>query len=108
MLVRTRSPASTARRIARAAGQRAGHLLRRRAGLAPDVLAVGEVEHESAVELAVGQHPQQTGLQLGRHVADLVEEQRSAVGALELPQPPVLGPGERAALVAERLVPASR
>jgi hypothetical protein len=32
---------------------------------------------------AVGQHAQQPRLQLGRHVADLVEEQRAALGLLE-------------------------
>ena len=34
--------------------------------------------------LAFLQHAQQAGLRLGRHVADLVEEQRAAVGLLEL------------------------
>ena len=36
-----------------------------------------------AIELAVGQHAQQARLQLERHVADLVEEQRAALGLLE-------------------------
>ena len=36
-----------------------------------------------AVEAAVGQHAQQPRLQLRRHVADLVEEQRAAFGLLE-------------------------
>ena len=36
-----------------------------------------------AVELAVGQHAQQARLQVRRHVADLVEEQRAALGLLE-------------------------
>ena len=34
-------------------------------------------------ELALLQHAQQPGLRLGRHVADLVEEQRAAGGLLE-------------------------
>ena len=38
-----------------------------------------------AVELAVGEHAQQARLQVGRHVADLVEEQRAALGLLEAP-----------------------
>ena len=36
-----------------------------------------------AVVLAVGQHAQQPHLQVGRHVADLVQEQRAAFGLLE-------------------------
>ena len=40
-----------------------------------------------AVELAVGEHAQQARLQVGRHVADLVEEQRAAVGLLEAAAP---------------------
>ena len=38
-----------------------------------------------AVVLAVGEHAQQAHLQVGRHVADLVEEQRAAFGLLEAP-----------------------
>ncbi len=38
-----------------------------------------------AVVLAVGEHAQQPYLQIGRHVADLVEKQRSALGLLEAP-----------------------
>ncbi len=53
------------------------------------------------VELAVGQHPQQTRLQFGRHVADLIEEQTAAVGLLETSDAPVLRAGEGAAFVAE-------
>ena len=37
------------------------------------------------------------------HVADFVEEQRAAVGLLELADPPAVGAGERPALVAEQL-----
>ena len=38
-----------------------------------------------AVVLAVGEHAQQAHLQIGRHVADLVQEQRAALGLLEAP-----------------------
>ena len=51
---------------------------------------------------AVGQHPQQTRLQLGRHVADFIEKQRPALGLLEAAAPHRLCAGERAALVAEQ------
>ena len=40
-----------------------------------------------AVVLAVGEHAQQPHLQVGRHVADFVEEQRAAFGLLEAPAP---------------------
>ena len=56
-----------------------------------------------AVVLAVGEHAQQAHLQVGRHVADLVEEQRAAFGLLEPAAPQRLRAGERAALVAEQL-----
>ena len=49
------------------------------------------------------QHAQQLDLELERHVADLVEEDGAAVGQLELAEPPVLGVGEGALLVAEQL-----
>ena len=49
------------------------------------------------------QGAQQLHLQLGRHVADLVEEYRAAVGQLELAEAALLGVGERALLVAEQL-----
>ncbi len=55
-----------------------------------------------AVELAVGQHPQQPGLGLRRHIADLVEKQRAAVGLLEAPFAQRSSPGESAFLVAEQ------
>ena len=49
------------------------------------------------------EEPQQLGLQRRRHLADLVEKHRAAVGLLE--QAALLLPrvGERAALVAEQL-----
>ncbi len=55
-----------------------------------------------AIEMPVGQDAQQAGLQFGRHVADFVEEQRTALGLLETPTSLRLGAGERAALVAEQ------
>ena len=61
-------------------------------GLAPDT-----------VELALGEHPQQAGLQRRRHVADLVQEQRAAVGLLEAPAALRVRPGEGAALVPKQL-----
>ena len=63
----------------------------------PDQLASADTE-----ELALRQHPQQTGLQGQRHVADLVEEQRAAVGLLDAADGALLArAGERAADVAE-------
>ena len=56
-----------------------------------------------ALEALFLEEPQQLGLKPRRHLADLVEEHRSAVGHLEqtlLLQPRI---GERAALVAEQL-----
>src|SRR3546814_5020275 len=52
--------------------------------------------------LALLQHPQQAGLRLQRHVADLVEEQRAAGGLLEAAGGAHGGAGEGALLVAER------
>jgi hypothetical protein len=45
--------------------------------------------------------PEQIGLDLRRRVADLVEQQTSAVGLLEPSLPSLRGAGERAAFVAE-------
>ena len=53
--------------------------------------------------LALLQHAQQLGLQGEGHVADLVEEQRAAVGLAKLPGAVGDGAGEGAALVAEQL-----
>ncbi len=53
--------------------------------------------------LALLQHAQQLHLQRQRHVADLVEEQRAAVGRLEEALVRLHGAGERAARVAEEL-----
>ena len=49
------------------------------------------------------QDAQHLGLGLEAHVADLVEEERAAVGQLELAAPPRDRAGEGAALVAEQL-----
>ena len=54
-------------------------------------------------ELARLQHAQQAGLRLERHVADLVEEQRAALGLLEAADLARVGAGEGALLVAEQL-----
>ncbi len=56
-----------------------------------------------AVERPIRQDPQQARLQLGGHVADLIEEQRPAFGLLEAAAPLLLRAGERATLVAEEL-----
>ena len=54
-------------------------------------------------DLALLQRAQELGLELDRHLADLVEEQRAAVGLLEQALPALLGVGERALGVAEQL-----
>ncbi len=55
------------------------------------------------VELAIGQDPQQPGLHIQRHVADLVEKQGAAVGLLEAAVADVVGAGEGPLLVTEQL-----
>lgn len=55
------------------------------------------------VELAIGQHPQQPGLHIQRHVANLVEKQGTAVGLLEAAVADVVGAGEGPLLVTEQL-----
>ena len=58
----------------------------------------------SGVSSRVLQEAQQLGLQLGRHLADLVEEQRAALGLLDQPGAWPLGAVRvRAARVAEQL-----
>ena len=54
------------------------------------------------IDLALLQGAQQLDLRLERQLADLVEEQRAAVGLLELADALVDGAGERALLVAEQ------
>ena len=53
-------------------------------------------------QLALLQDAQQLALHAGRHLADLVEEQRAAVGDLEQAARVALGAGEGAAHVAEQ------
>src|SRR5689334_9611436 len=55
------------------------------------------------VVLAVRQYAQQSNLKIGRHVADLVQEQRSTFRLLEAAAAQALRAGERAAFVAEEL-----
>jgi hypothetical protein len=52
--------------------------------------------------MAVGQHAQQSRLQVEWHVADLVEEQRAVLCLLEAAAPRGLGAGKGAALMAEQ------
>jgi uncharacterized protein YoaH (UPF0181 family) len=54
-------------------------------------------------ELALLQHSQQLGLQRGRHLANLIEQQRAAVGKLQDAGAIGQRPGERSALVTEQL-----
>src|SRR5437867_2572855 len=60
------------------------------------------------LEFALLQHAQQHDLGLGGEFADLVEEERSAVGQLEATLAPLQGPGERALLVAEEFASGER
>ena len=48
------------------------------------------------------QHAEELGLETGGDLADLVEQQRAAVGQLESPAAEAIGAGERAFLVAEQ------
>ena len=61
------------------------------------------LERTDAVDFAELQHAQQLRLHRQRQLADLVEEQRAAVGQLEQARLVVGGAGERAAHVAEQL-----
>ena len=56
-----------------------------------------------ALVLALLQHAQQLALQIERNLADLVEEDRAAVGELETPDPIAMRARERAFHVAEEL-----
>ena len=56
-----------------------------------------------APDAAVLQHPQQLDLQRRRQLGHLVQEQRAAVGLLEVTAPSAVGTGVGAALVAEEL-----
>ena len=55
------------------------------------------------VELAIGQHPQQAGLGVGRHVADFIEEQSAAIGLFKTAAAQVRSAGESAFFMAEQL-----
>ena len=52
-------------------------------------------------EPAIFEHAQELGLELGRHLGDLVEQERAPARQLELPAHAPIGAGERAALVPE-------
>src|SRR5438552_15778575 len=56
-----------------------------------------------ALVLALLQHAQQLGLHDERQLADLVEEERATARGLDAPRTGPIGPGERAALMAEEL-----
>ena len=56
-----------------------------------------------ALELALLQHAQELGLHRGRHLTDLVEEERATVRELEAPDASRARASERAGLVAEQL-----
>ena len=64
---------------------------------------LARLRRPDALELAFLQHAQQLGLHVGGQVADLVEEQRAAVGQLEAALARRHRAGERAALVPEQL-----
>ena len=53
------------------------------------------------VELAIGQYPQQPGLGVRRHVADLIEEQGAAIGLLKTAPAQVCSASESAFFMAE-------
>ena len=55
------------------------------------------------VEMAVAEHPQQPGLQVKRHIADLVQKQSATVGLLKAASAHGLGAGKGAALMAKQL-----
>src|SRR5205814_639699 len=56
-----------------------------------------------ALEFLLLEDAKHLGLRLERHVADLVEKERSAVSEVELAAPELRGAGEGAFLVAEKL-----
>ena len=55
-----------------------------------------------AVKLPVGQHAQQTGLNVQRHIADLIQEQRAAVSLFEAPLANGICAGKRPFFVPEQ------
>src|ERR1700694_6196486 len=56
-----------------------------------------------AIVFTVGEHAQKPYLQIGRHVANFIEEKRAAVGLLEASAARALRAGERTAFVTEEL-----
>ena len=76
-------------------------------------IAVGGADHAQVeldrllaadpLDLVLLERAQDLALQVHRQITDLVEEERPAVGQLELAQLLLVGAGERAALVAEQL-----
>ena len=69
----------------------------------PDVGAQGPAAAH-ALEGPLLEHPQHLALHAERQLADLVEEQRAALGLLEAPRLAAVGAGEGPLLVAEELV----
>src|SRR5262249_29735380 len=57
-----------------------------------------------AAELAALEHAKELGLRGGVHRADLIEEQGAAIGELEQAALELAGAGERAAVMAEKLI----
>jgi len=55
-----------------------------------------------AIKIAIGQYPQQTCLQVGRHIPDLIKEQRAAFGLFEASAPCRCRAGECTALMTEQ------
>jgi hypothetical protein len=85
----------------RPGGDRGGQVAVRRgdhADVDADRLAAAD-----ALELALLEDAEELHLRVGRDVADLVEEDRAAVGQLEAAEPPLRRAGEGAVLVAEEL-----
>src|SRR5437879_899092 len=66
-------------------------------------ISPAELVTTPALEGPLLEGAQELDLELGRHIADLVEEYRAAVRQLEFAQPPLLGIGECALLVPEQL-----
>jgi len=59
------------------------------------------------LKLLLLENPQQLGLQLQGHLADLIQEQRAAVGRLEAPMRCATAPVKRSLLVPEELASSS-
>ena len=66
-------------------------------------VGLDRLDAAEALELAELDHPQQLDLEVRREVADLVEEDRAAVGPFEAAELSLDGPGEGPLLVAEQL-----